>query len=165
MAKKVIYCDKQLTELVELMTRNTAGKKIGDRLAIPAMYGTDCRLFRQSEIYGSIASVSKKGIFVRQLEGAAGTKILFQLVSEVAFNATYTVKDSSPVKAVPAAVPAKAAGGAGGAVATPAAAELTAAESTAPVYGAAFQKVRELLPVLSKEEKAELIRLLKEEKR
>ena len=149
MAKKTIYADKALPELVTLLERNTKGKRLGDRLAIPAMYGADCRLFRQSEIYGSIASVSKKGIFVRQLDGQAGTKILFQVVSQVAFDATYTVKDSSPVRsAAPAAAPA----------------ELTAAESAAPVYGSAFKKVRELIPVLSKEEKAEIIRLLKEEK-
>ena len=155
MAKKTIYCDKQLTELVALLERNTAGKRIGDRIAIPAMYGKDCRLFRQSEVYGSIAAVSKKGIFVRQLEGAAGTKILFQIVSRVAFDAAYTVKDSSPVRAAAPTAPT---------APTAPAAELTAAENTAPVYGAAFEKVRELIPVLSKEEKAELIRLLKEEK-
>lgn len=161
MAKKCIYVENALPELVELLERNTAGKKVGDRLSIPAMYGADCRLFRQSEIYGSIASVSKAGVFVRQLDGQAGTKILFQLVSEVAFNSTYTVKETRPTRAT---APAESAPAESAPVAPATAAELTAAEKVAPVYGAAFQKIRELIPELTKEEKAEIIRLLKEEK-
>lgn len=165
MAKKVIYCENQIVELVTLLERNTAGKKVGDRISIPAMYGADCRLFRQSEIYGSIAAISKAGVFIRQLAGGAGTKILFQLVSKAAFEAAYTVKESRPVRAAVPVAPANAIPAAAvPAAAVPAAAELTAAESAAPVYGAAFEKVRGLIPELSKEEKAELIRLLKEEK-
>lgn len=160
MAKKTIYVENQLVELVALLERNTAEKKIGDRIAIPAMYGKDCRLFRQSEVYGSIAAVSKAGVYVRQLDGPAGTKVLFQLVSKAAFEAAYSVKETRPTRAsapvAPAAAPATAV------PTTPAVAELTAAEKASPVYGAAFQKVRELIPELTKEERAELALLLKE---
>lgn len=165
--KKVVYLENALKGLVEELHEKSKEKKQGDRLSISAYYGSNSKLFRQSEIDASICCLYKNtGIGLEQLPcGAIGSRIVFRVVGKEEFEKLFTVKESKPVRETKAETPKAETAETPKAETVkaetiPTTAE-TAQESKVEYKVSAFEQVKALIPSLTESEKQELLKLLK----
>ena len=173
--RKVAYLENALEGLVMELTEKIKEKQVGDRLSISAYYGNDTKLFRQSEIDGTVCKLFREtGTALEQLPGNVGSKIIFQIVSKEDFEKLFNIKESKP-KAVKAKTTETNAGQADQTVQEQAETAQTVQEQaeTAQTVQAetvqetkaeytvsAFEQVKALLPALTEKEKQELLKLL-----
>lgn len=162
--KKVVYLENALEGLALELLEKSRDKKIGDRLSISAYYGNNSKLFRQSEIDGTIGALYREtGTALEQLAGDAGKRIIFQLINKENFEKRFTIKDSKPkVKESAKIESVQAEPVAEGTKEPEATKEPESVQEPRAEYNvSAFEQIKALLPALTEEEKKELMKLLK----
>ena len=164
MAKKTVYLDNALAELVAELQEKIADKKVGDRLSISAYYGNSGKLFRQSEVDASVCRLYKDtGTGLEQLPGDKGARIVLRLVAKEEFEKLFSIKESKP-EPKPAKVKAETSEPVPAETSEPVPTETPAEVREAKTEYktiSAFEQVKELIPSLTTEEKQELLKLLK----